>query len=66
MGLGPTADPRVASLIPAPSFHLVEIDHGKISTVILLLPHVCCQLKVKECVKLAQEKEGLFELTISP
>ena len=33
-----TADPGVASSIPARSHTFVEIDHGIISTVILLLP----------------------------
>ena len=33
-----TADPGVASLIPARSHTFVEIDHEIISTVILLLP----------------------------
>ena len=34
----PTADPGVASSIPAQSHTFVEIDHEIISTVILLLP----------------------------
>ena len=34
----PTADPGVASLIPARSHIFVEIDHEIISMVILLLP----------------------------
>ena len=44
-----TADPRVASLIPARSHTFVEIDHEIISTVILLpsadsFKKGCCQL----------------------
>ena len=64
-----TADPGVASSIPARSHTFVEIDHEIISTVILL-PSAessmkgCCQLQVKVCArllvnclfKLAQEK----------
>ena len=43
-----TADPGVASLIPARSHTFVEIDHGIISTVILLpsaesFKKGCCQ-----------------------
>ena len=64
-----TADPGVASLIPAPSHTFVEIDHEIISTVILLpsaesFMKGCCQLQAKVCAgllvkclfKLAQEK----------
>ena len=51
-----TADPGVASLIPAWSHTYVEIDHEIISTV-LLLPSAesfkkgCCQLQAKECAR---------------
>ena len=64
-----TADPGVASSIPARSHTFVEIDHEIISTVILLpsaesFMKGCCQLQAKVCVrllvnclfKLAQEK----------
>ena len=64
-----TADPGVASLIPAWSHTFVEIDHEIISTVILLpspesFMKGCCQLQAKVCArllvnclfKLAQEK----------
>ena len=64
-----TADPGVASLIPARAHTFVEIDHEIISTVILLLSTEsfmkgCCQLQAKVCArllvnclfKLAQEK----------
>ena len=44
-----TADLGVASLIPARSHTFVEIDHEIISTVILLLKKVCCQLQAKVC-----------------
>ena len=63
------ADPGVASSIPARSHTFVEIDHEKISTVILLpsaesFMKGCCQLQAKVCArllvnclfKLAQEK----------
>ena len=49
-----TADPGVASSIPARSHTFVEIDHEIISTVILL-PSAesfikgCCQLQAKVC-----------------
>ena len=52
-----TADPGVASLIPAHSHTFVEIDHEIISTVILL-PSVdsfkkgCCQLQAKVCAQI--------------
>ena len=46
-----TADPGVASLIPAWSHNFVEIDHEIISTVILLSTESfkkgCCQLQAK-------------------
>ena len=63
-----TADPGVASSIPARSHTFVEIDHEIISTVILPSAESfmkgCCQLQVKVCArllvnclfKLAQEK----------
>ena len=46
----PTADPGVASSIPAWSHTFVEIDHGIISTVIILpsaesFKKGCCQLQ---------------------
>ena len=49
-----TADPGVASLIPARSHTFVEIDHEIISTVILLpsaesFMKGCCQLQAKVC-----------------
>ena len=49
-----TADPGVASLIPARSHTFVEIDHEIISTVILLpsaesFKKGCCQLQAKVC-----------------
>ena len=49
---GLTADPGVASLIPAQSHTFVEIDYEIISTVILLPS--------------AQEKVWLVELTVPP
>ena len=64
-----TADPGVASSIPAPSHTFMETDHEIISTVILLpfaesFMKGCCQLQAKVCArllvnclfKLAQEK----------
>ena len=49
-----TADPWVASLIPARSHTIVEIDYAIISTVILLpstesFKKDCCQLQAKVC-----------------
>ena len=49
-----TADPGVASLIPARSHTFVKIDHEIISTVILLpsadsFKKGCCQLQAKVC-----------------
>ena len=44
-----TADPGVASMIPARSHTFVEIDHEMISTVISSLLLTCCQLQVKVC-----------------
>ena len=73
-----TADPGVASSIPARSHTFVEIDHEIISTV---LPSAksfmkgCCQLQAKVCAqmtgcyrlfKLAQEKVWLGEPTVPP
>ena len=52
-----TANPRVASSIPARSHTSVEIDHEIISTVILL-PSAesymkgCCQLQTKVCAQI--------------
>ena len=47
-----TADPGVASWIPAMSHTLVEIDHEIISTVILLpFNKGCCQLQAKVCAQ---------------
>ena len=64
-----TANPGVASSIPARSHTFVEIDHEIISTIILLpsaesFMKGCCQLQAKVCArllvnclfKLAQEK----------
>ena len=74
-----TADPRVASSIPAWSHTFVEIDHEIISTVIFLssaesFKKGCCQLQAKyvhevlvNCLlKLAQEKVWFGELTVPP
>ena len=51
-----TADPGVASSIPARSHTFVEIDHEIISTVILLpsaesFKKGCCQLRGKVCAQ---------------
>ena len=51
-----TADPGVASLIPARSHTFVEIAHEIISTVILLpsaesFKKGCCQLQAKVCAR---------------
>ena len=51
-----TADPGVASLIPARYHTFVEIDHEIVSTVILLPPadlfkKGCCQLQAKVCAQ---------------
>ena len=51
-----TADPGVASLVPARSNTFVEIDHEIISTVILLpsaesFKKGCCQLQSKVCAR---------------
>ena len=51
-----TADPGVASLIPAWSHTFMEIDHEIISTVILLPSAVsfkkgCCQLQANVCAR---------------
>ena len=74
-----TADPGVASLIPARSHTFVEIDHEIISTIILLpsaesFKKVCCQLQAKVCARstglplvwFAQEKVWLGELIVPP
>ena len=73
-----TADPGVASSIPARSHtfvEIVEIDHEIISTVILLpsaesFKKGCCQyvheVQVNCLFKLAQEKVWLGELTVPP
>ena len=52
----PTADPGVASLIPAWSYTFMEIDHETISMAILLpspesVKMGCCQLQAKECAR---------------
>ena len=52
-----TADPGVASWIPAPSHTSVEIDQEIISMVILLpsadsFKKSCCQLQAKVCVQI--------------
>ena len=52
-----TADPGVASSIPARYHTFVEIDHEIISTVILLLSAEsfmkgCCQLQAKVCARI--------------
>ena len=52
-----TADPEVASSIPARSHTFVEIDHEIISTVILLpsadsFKKGCCQLQAKVCAQI--------------
>ena len=51
---GLSAEPGVASWIPARSHTFVEIDHEIISTVILLPSAIsfkkgCCQLQAKVC-----------------
>ena len=53
---GLTADPGVASSIPAWSHTFVEIDHEITSTVILLpsaesFKKGCCQLQAKVCAR---------------
>ena len=52
-----TADPGVASSIPARSHTFVEIDHEIVSTVILLpsadsFKKGCCQLQAKVCAQI--------------
>ena len=67
-----TADPGVASWIPAQSHTFVEIDYEIISTAIL--PSAVVSYKQKyvhevliNCLfKLAQEKVWLCELTVPP
>ena len=74
-----TADPGVASSVPALSHTFVEIDHEIISTVILLPSAVSSRRVVVSykrkyvhkvlvnCLfKLAQEKVWLGELTVPP
>ena len=70
-----TADPGVASLIPAGSHTFVEIDHEIISTAILLpsadsFKKGSCQyvheLLVNRLFNPAQEKVWLGELTVPP
>ena len=70
-----TADPGVTSSIPARPHTFVEIDHEKMSTVILLpsaesFKKGCCQYVLEvllNCLfKLAQEKVWLGELTVPP
>ena len=51
-----TADPGVASSIPAQAHTFVEIDYEIISTVILLpstesFKNACCQLQAKVCAQ---------------
>ena len=51
-----TADPGVASSIPARSHTFVEIDHEIISTVIILpsaesFKKSCCQLQAQVCAR---------------
>ena len=53
---GLTADPGVASSIPARSHTFMEIDHEIISTAILLTSAEsfkmgCCQLQAKVCAR---------------
>ena len=55
-GASLTADPGVASSIPARSHTFVEIDHEIISKVILLpstesCKKGCCQLQAKVCAR---------------
>ena len=72
-----TADPGVASSIPARSHTFVEIDHEIISTVIFFLPLIYSrrvvvsykrmyvqELLVNRLFKPAQEKVWLDELTV--
>ena len=52
-----TADPGVASSIPAWSHTFMEIDHEIISTIILLpstdsFKKGCCQLQAKVCARI--------------
>ena len=74
-----TADPGVASSIPARPHTFVEVAHEIISTVILLpsaesLKKGCCQLQAKyvhevlvNCLfKLAQERVWLCQLAVPP
>ena len=74
-----TADPGVASSIPARPHTFVKIDHEIISMVILfpsaksfmkgcnqLQAKVCAHILVNRLFKLAQEKVWLGELTVLP
>ena len=74
-----TADPGVASSIPAWSHTFVEIYHEIISTVILLpsaesFKKGCCQLQAKACarsiglllVQACPGKKWLGELNVPP
>ena len=53
-----TADPGVASSIPARSHTFVEIDHEIIISTVILLPSAdsfkkgCCQLQAKVCAQI--------------
>ena len=52
-----TADPGIASSIPAQSHTFVEIDHEKVSMVILLpsaesFKKGCCQFQAKICAQI--------------
>ena len=62
-----TADPGVASSIPAWSHIFLEIDHEIISTVILLpsagsFKKGCCQLQAKVCAR----STGLLPVYLYP
>ena len=62
-----TADPGVASSIPARYHTFVEIDHEIISTVILLpsadlFKKGCCQLQAKVCAQITFANEGIKNL----
>ena len=71
-----TADPWVASLIPARPYTFLEIDHEIISTAIFLpsadsrrvvvsyKPKYVHEVLVNHFVKFAQEKVWLSELTV--
>ena len=61
-----TADPGVASSIPARSHTFVEIDHEIISTVVSYKRKYVHEVLVNCLFKLAQEKVWLGELTVPP